>query len=262
VAETYNLKVGDPISVSFDRGIVEEQYTKSLTIVGFFGGKRPEATFFGPTVGVFPTWSYVSKGLFNELSSVVTNSSSAIILAKLNSGTNGTAVANQIRDFVPRNKGYVYSVSEQLEEQQTNYVYVGTLNVQRLGVAFAILATSVGVALVTLVSLRERQREASIMSVRGLSFKQLMIVLLTENVAVVTFAVLLGLVVGLIVVYWSAASFASTTISLVAKRMVFPTDALLTILAYFGLVFAATIVPVILMTRKYMSKLERVVRQA
>ena len=140
-------------------------------------------------------------------------------------------------------------------------MYVGILNVQRLGVAFAILATSVGTSLVTLVSLKERQREASIMGVRGLSFKQLAIMLLTENLAVVIFAVLLGVAGGLIVVYGNAASFNSTNPSIIAKRLVFPTDTLLTVFAYVGLVFASTILPVIFVARRYVSRLERVVRQ-
>jgi len=261
IAETNNLKVGRTISVSFDRGIFgEDKNAKDLAIVGFFGAKRPQGTFFGQ-IGTFQSWSYVSEGLFQELSPVVQDAASARILVKLNSGADGTAVANEIRGLITRNVGSVYSVSEQLQEQQSDFMYVGTLNVQRLGVAFAILATSVGTALVTLVSLKERQREASIMGVRGLSFKQLTIMLLTENLAVVTFAVLLGFAAGLIVIHGNAASFNSATPSIIAKRLVFPTDALLTIFAYFGLVFASTIVPVVFMARRYVSRLERVVRQ-
>jgi len=261
IAETYYLKIGAMINdVSFDYGFGGGKSSLDLTVVGFFGAKRPEGTFFGQ-IGTFLSRSYVSEGLFQELRAVVADVSSTRILVKLNSGTNGTAAANQIRDFIPFNVGTVYSVSEQLQEQQSSFMYVGVLNVQRLGVAFAIVATSVGTALVTLVSLKERQREASMMGVRGLSFKQLVIMLLTENLAVVTFAVLLGAVGGLIVVYGNAASFNSTTPSIIAKRLVFPPDALLTILAFFGLVFASTIVPVMLMARRYVSRLERVVRQ-
>jgi len=261
IAETYYLKIGAMINdVSFDYGFGGGKSSLDLTVVGFFGAKRPEGTFFGQ-IGTFLSRSYVSEGLFQELRAVVADVSSTRILVKLNSGTNGTAAANQIRDFIPFNVGTVYSVSEQLQEQQSSFMYVGVLNVQRLGVAFAIVATSVGTALVTLVSLKERQREASMMGVRGLSFKQLVIMLLTENLAVVTFAVLLGAVGGLIVVYGNAASFNSTTPSIIAKRLVFPPDTLLTILAFFGLVFASTIVPVMLMARRYVSRLERVVRQ-
>jgi len=261
-AETSYLKIGDVIRVSFDKDMFGvTRYEKDLTIVGFFGAKAPETIFIGQIASAYSYWSYVSEGLFQELRVAVTNASSVKLLVKLNSGTNGTAVADQIRVFVPRNKGSVYSVSEQLEEQQRNFMVVGTLNIQRLGVAFAIVATSVGTALVTMVSLKERQREASMMGVRGLSFRQLATMLLTENLAVVTFAVLLGAAVGLIVVHWNAVSFTSTTFSLISKRVVFPMDALLTIFAYFGLVFASTIVPVLFMARRYVSRLERVVRQ-
>jgi len=260
IAETNDLKVDETIWVSFDRGFDGDKYAWDLTIVGFFGTKRPEPSF-GQIIGTYQYWSYVSESLFQELGAVVTDSSSARILVKLNGGTNGTAVANEIRDLIPRGMGTVYSVSEQLQEQQSNFIYLGTLNVQRLGVAFAILATSIGTALVTLVSLKERQREASIMSVRGLSYKQLAIMLLTENLAVVTFAVLLGVAAGLIIVYGNVVSSNSTVISIIAKRVVFPADALLTIFASIGLVFASTIAPVLFMVRKYISRLERVVRQ-
>jgi len=262
IAERSNLPLGYRIRVSmgWDR-FGTEQAAVDLTIIGFFGVKRPDSVMFAP-VGIYASWSYVPEGLFHEESQALTNSSNARILVKLNSGTDGTAAANQIRALLPNKAGAVYSVSEQLQQQQSNLMYTGTLSVQRLGVAFAILAASVGTALVTFVSLKERQREASIMSVRGLSFKQLSVMLLTENLAVVTFAVLLGAVAGLIIVYGNAASFSSTSASLVSKRVVFPPDALLIIFASFALVFASTIIPVLFMVRRFGSRLERVVRQA
>jgi len=261
IAERNSLSIGERIRVSFgwERFGAEQFPARDLTIVGFFGVKKPESPVFGP-VGIYPSLSYVSDGLFQEMRQAVTDSSSARILIKLNSGANGTEVATKIRTLTPRTT--VVSVSEQLQQQQSNLMSTGTLNVQRLGVAFAILAASLGTALVTLVSLKERQREASIMSVRGLSFKQLTIMLLTENLAVVTFAVLLGAIAGLIIVYGNVASFTSTAPSMVTKRLVFPTDALLTIFASFVLVFASTIIPVIFMARRFMSRLERVVREA
>jgi len=259
VAERNNLNVGDEIRVGFSWEKFEgEHFSEDLTIVGFFGVKRPESPIFGP-VEIYTSRSYVPEGWFHELSQAIANSSSAIVLVKLDSGTDGATVANQIRTLAPRKT--VYSVAEQLHQQQSNLMYTGILNVQRLGVAFAILAASIGTALVTLVSLKERQREASIMSVRGLSFKQLTVMLLTENLAVVTFAVLIGAIAGLIIVYGNVVSFSSTAPSFVAKRLVFPPDALLTIFTYLGLVFASTIVPVIFMAKRYISRLERVVRQ-
>ena len=117
-----------------------------------------------------------------------------------------------------------------------------------------------GTALVTLVGLKERSREASLMSVRGLSFKQLVVMLLTENLAVVMFSVLLGAVVGLIIVRGSVAAANALALSLVGRRVVFPLNSLLTLLSSFSLVFASTIIPVILVARRYVLKLERMVR--
>lgn len=270
LAESSNLHIGEVISVDFsgDR-YATTPIAKDLTIIGFFGVKTDQSTYYQRTeyvlnpfqFGGSNQWSYISKDLFSNLLLDVKNSSSTRILVKLTSGTDGTTAADEIRSLVPT-MTTVYSVSEQIQQQQSNPMYTGQLNIQRLGVAFAIVAASVGTALVSLVSLRERQREASMMSVRGLSFKQLIIMLLTENLAVVTFAVLLGSIAGLIIVYGNVASANSTAISLVTKRLVFPIDTLLTIFAYIGLVFASSILPVIIMSRRYITRLERVVRQA
>jgi ABC-type antimicrobial peptide transport system permease subunit len=101
------------------------------------------------------------------------------------------------------------------------------------------------------------------MSIRGLSFKQLATMLLTENLAVVVFAVLLGAVVGLITVYGNiSAANAMSYSSVLTRHMVFPTDMVLTLFACFVLVFASTIIPVIVMSRRYVSRLERIVREA
>jgi ABC-type antimicrobial peptide transport system permease subunit len=263
VAESPNdLHIGDKISVSlfgYDR-FGSEPSTKELTIVGFYGVKRPESSF-GQTTITAPTWSYVSVGLFHEWFSAVVNSSTTRILVKLGSEADRIAVADQIRELVPSG-GILHSAVELIQQQESNLMTTGTLSIQRLGVAFGILAASVGTALVSFISLKERQREASIMSVRGLSFRQLALVLLTENLAVVIFAVLLGTLAGLIIAYGTVASSNAMSGVIVSKRLVFPIDAVLTMLAYIGLVFASTIIPVVLMAKRYGSRLERVVRQA
>jgi len=256
---TPDLNVGDSIAVHlFQNGLTQPC---TLRIVGFFGTEQPQ--------GLLPTeewrsvryWSYVSEGFYNQVSNNV--SAYPEILIKLKAGTNGEAVADQIRQ-IDSNIYSVSSAAEQLEEQQTDV----TLSVQRLGVAFAIIVASVGTALVTLVSLTERSKEASLMSVRGLSFKQLATVLLTDNLAVVLFAMLLGAVGGLIIVRGTVSTnnsmvmASSMPTSIVAYRMVFPIDSLLILLACLVLVFASTMIPVIVMAKRYVSRLERMVREA
>jgi len=256
IAKTLNLKVGDNITVTVGQSV------RTLKVVGFFGLEPPESGSFVETrygySFLISYWSYISEGLYNQLSDDISYAS-ARILVKLESGASGIAVADQIRDSHP-DIDWVSSVEEQLQQRQTNPLLSGIANVQRLGIAFAILAASLGTALVTLVSLKERSREASLMSVRGLSYKQLVIMLLTENLAIVTFAVMLGAVVGLISVHGNIAAANAYTYTIVTRRVVFPINSTSMLLACFALVFASTILPVILSVRRYVTRLERMVR--
>jgi len=252
-ATLLNLRVNDTIHVTLGSEIY------ALKVVGFLGPEPIEGTY---RITGMLFYSYVPEGLYYEVKDSV--HASGRILVKLESGADGMAVADQIQELETDNIGTVYSVAEELQEWQSNVLLSGTLNIQLLGVAFAVVAASIGTALVTLVSLKERNKEVSIMSIRGLSFKQLATMLLTENLAIVVFAVLLGSVVGLISVYGnvSAANTMPYSSSILARHMVFPIDTVLTLIACVTLVFASTIIPVIIMSRRYVSRLERIVREA
>lgn len=260
-AKALDKEVGDVVAVTFG-----EKKTEELTVVGFFGVESSQTSGppqIQPLYFSRQYWSYVPEGLYNEFEEGVVGYSSARILVKLESGADSEAVADQIREL-DINISSVSSVAEQLEERQSNFIVTGSLNILRFGVIFIVIAASVGTALVTLVSLRERRREASIMSVRGLSFKQLVVMLLTENLAIVIFSVLLGAAVGLVVVRGTIASanaFNVFTYTPLSRRMVFPPDALLTLFISFSLVFISTIIPVILMAKRYSSRLGRTVRE-
>jgi ABC-type antimicrobial peptide transport system permease subunit len=260
-AQYLKKELGDVLSLSFGKDVVE------LKIVGFFGLSVPSSdqTYIGP---YGPTsyyssryWSFVSEGLYQQLSNETKNYSTAVMLIKLKEGADGKAVAERIREF-RSSVSQVSSVAEQLEAQQSNVMLTGQYNILRLGVIFVVLASSIGTALVTLVSLRERSRETAIMSVRGLSFSQLVTMLLTENLAVVTFAVLLGAVIGLVAVNGTVASSNISGLGAsVNRHLVFPFDTTLTILFSIGFIFASTILPVLFMAKRSSSRLERRVRE-
>jgi len=135
------------------------------------------------------------------------------------------------------------------------------LDIQGLGLLFAVLSASVGTALIAIVSL-ERSREATLMSVRGLSYRQLVFMFLTESMAIITFAVILGVVVGAIIAYGNiAASNAGLyTSSLVMQRLVYPVNAVATIGTYVALIYTATIGAILVMSSQYVTKLEKMVR--
>jgi len=261
IAVPLELQVGDTIFVTIG------SLSRALKVVGFFGLEPGEGARIldGPSYTssvIYSSHSYVPEGLYYEANDSI--SATGRILVKLMPGADDTAVADQIRELEIDNISAVYSVAEELQEWQSNVLLSGPVNVQFLGVVFAVVAASIGTTLVTLVSLKERSREVSIMSVRGLSFKQLVTMLLTENLAIVVFSMLLGTVVGLIIVHGNVAAMNATpySVSILSHRMVFPIDTVLTLFACFVLVFASTIIPVISMSRRYVSRLERIVREA
>ena len=264
VAKRYNYEIGDEIGIDFPSG------ARKLKIVGFYGPEPTETTINIMSLldAGEKYYSYVPRNLFNMSSpfsdAYLLERFDTQILLKLHDGVNGTAVAEKIRGLNLEIYG-VQSFDEQwqLSLQSSNdvtYNSLQTLDVQRLGLIFAVLSASVGTALISIVSLRERSREATLMSVRGLSYRQLVRMFLTENIAVITFSVILGLGVGIIIVYGNVASSSTVASQLVMRRFVFPTDAIASIASYVALIYGSVIVSVLIMTRQYVTKLERMIR--
>jgi ABC-type lipoprotein release transport system permease subunit len=259
VAQELKVGVGDEIGIDFPSG------PRKLKIVALFGPEAAESGLITPMYTV-QTWSYVPRNLFNMSSpfsdAYIAEAFNVEILLKLDQNVNGTQVAESIRNLNLEVYG-VESFDEQWVLTQANPYGSNSLqllDVQRLGVIFAVLAASVGTALISVVSMRERSREATLMSVRGLSYKQLVWMFLTENLAVITFAVALGLIVGFIIVYGNIASANSAISELVKRRFVFPSDAFITVGSCVSLIFASAILPIIIMSRQYVTKLERMIR--
>jgi hypothetical protein len=83
---------------------------------------------------------------------------------------------------------------------------------------------------------------------------------LTENIAVITFSVILGVSVGLIIVYGNITSSNAVISALVQKRLVFSTDFIVSIASYIAIIYIATIGSILIMTSQYVTKLERMIR--
>ena len=221
---------------------------------------------------IHPTDCYAPRDLFNvtgadseiyKLESYTTN-----ILIKLKPGVNGTEVAKQIRSLdldinTVTSFDEEWRSSNQLQNSAT-FSSMQTLDIQSFGVIFAVISASVGTALIAIVSLKERNREATLMSVRGLSYRQLVWVFIVESMAIITFAVILGAIVGVVLVYGTVTSTNASTytwnLSLVTQRLIYPADALATIATYAALIYASTIGAIIVMSSQYVTKLEKMVR--
>lgn len=249
VAKLLGLNVGDFITLTIG------DTSKRMNVVGYFG---PGAGDEQGTTSLY--WSFVSEELCMEVSSSVSPYNTRILLM-LKPGENGTAVAENIRSL-GLNVSRVDSFAEDYASSQLDVATVGSLDAQRLGIVFAVLAASVGTVLVSVVSMRERSREATIMSVKGLSYKQLVVMFLTENLAVVTFAVVLGIFVGFVAAYGNISatnSFVAST-ALIKHRFIFSADAILMMTSCVALIFVSTVLPILVISKGYVTNLERMVR--
>jgi hypothetical protein len=73
---------------------------------------------------------------------------------------------------------------------------------------------------------------------------------LTESIATITFSVILGIVVGVIIVYGTVASANNILFNsaLVTQRLVYPPNIIATIGTYIALIYVSTIGAILVMT--------------
>jgi len=275
LAETMGKNLYDTIGINFN------SCPRELRIVGFFGPEpsgNNQPTVYSSQYGYQSSarsayYSFVPHNLFNislpDGDAFRYEYFQTKIFIHLQPGANGTQVADQIRDLdtLKYEVSGVNSFDEQWRSSQ-NQSNLGTfssmqvLEVQGLGLLFAVMSASVGTALIAIVSLKERSREGTLMSVRGLSYRQLVFMFLTESMAIITFAVILGVVIGSINAYGSiaASNAALYTPDLVMQRLVYPANAVATIGTYVALIYVATIGAILVMSSQYVTKLEKMVR--
>jgi ABC-type antimicrobial peptide transport system permease subunit len=259
VAKQLDLKLYDEITVVSGTG------ARPLKIVGFIGPEPPGNVQYGG--GLY--YSYVPRHLFNMTEGsdfYLAEYPSTKLLFSLKPGVNGTEVANQIRalhlgvrDITSFDEQWQKSVEKDNSDIATDQAI---LDVQSFGLIFAVISASVGTALVAIVSLKERDREATLMSVRGLSYRQLVWMFLTESLAIMTFAVIFGGIFGVAMAYGgiTSANADMSIFNLVTQHLTFSPNALAVIGTYVGLIYATTIGAILIMTSKYVTKLEKMVR--
>jgi ABC-type lipoprotein release transport system permease subunit len=271
VASYYGLNQG---------GFVNVSQSVSLSVIGFFGpdySQQPTGSPFGLSYFQPEGWSFVSLSLATQNPNLLTGTS--FVLVKAGPGVSFTALASSIQKAYP----FLIVTTAQDSTQGNGSVVVsngargaipsagaviasGTQNVLRLGTVFAGLAASIGVGAVAYTGFKEREKETTMMAVRGLSYRQMLGLLVTEVLPLVIFALILATAVGLITVRGDSLAQNSLTpnyASLLApRRVVFPLWASENIFAIVGLLFLGVFLPAITAARKDLSKMSRTVRFA
>jgi len=104
------------------------------------------------------------------------------------------------------------------------------------------------------------------MAVRGVSYRQLLGILLMESLPIVLFSIVLGTVVGLINIRGNALALNNLFLgqsfqeALIPYRVVIPPWVQLTLAAIFGSILFSVILPALLEARKTSEKMTRMVR--
>jgi ABC-type antimicrobial peptide transport system permease subunit len=263
VASYYAITLGSRFEISYsDTNATGFSFTANanVTVVSFFG---PD---YSRNIGQFGSfqpegWSFVPLQLLNHNVSKIYGPS--FVLAR----TSQSASLSQVSQSLERDYPALTVATPQFSiGGVSGIINAGSQNVLRLGTAFAGLASSIGVGTVAYTGYREREKEITMIAVRGLSYRQLLGLLVTEFLPLVIFSLILGSAVGLIVVWGDAQGQNSLNQGylalLAARRVIFPDWALVNILGIVALLIAGVFLPAILAARKDLSKMNRTVRFA
>jgi len=194
-AVRYGVGIGDQFLMQFS----SMGSYHPLTIVGFMG---PDPEFYQYPWGggqwlAEDTWSYVPIELVEEFSNET--DPTGHILVALDSPSYNAAVIQAIEalDDVLN----VDSAITEIEEYNANVLLSSTTNMMQMGVIFALLLASVGSFVIIYLTLRERRTTTALMSARGMTYSQTVVILMAEIMTIMVFAIIIGYVVGLIIYY-------------------------------------------------------------
>lgn len=238
-AERLGIEAGDVFLVKLRNRLFP------IKIVGLFGKEPTEFwTLQNPTV-------YVNEEFLENVREKEIEKRR--ILVKLTPGTDlqkFKAAAENVDLDIER-----VDVTElQLDKALNNIYLAGPRRIEELGSYMAGLVASVGVALIVSTLMRIRNKELTIMSIRGYDSGQLSATLLVENLGMSLFAILLGVLVGYINLYGQTELFNQVLATTIERRIVFPLQAQLNLLSIIGLIIVATVTPIIISVRSISQK--------
>ncbi len=251
VAQRLELVVGESIFVEGPFGSGRHE----LSIVGLIGYQSTIEVIFGDisfaTGGDYV--SFVSEGFLN--SSMLLLTSRANILIDTAIGANGSLLQEQFAaDFTDIYTSF--SVTSEIADYQASALRSGTTKIQWLAITFAVILAMVGTGLVVILTLREKDSEIALLSVRGFSKWQLFKTLLAEILVTVVFALLLGIFVGYVQNLGQVSQLNEGLSGLIRYRITLGGEAGMMIMLLLGVVLLAAIILVWWSSRRPESKVD------
>src|SRR5881296_52477 len=264
VATHYDIREGGNVTIPLSSGALV-----NLRVIGFFGpdyssSSSPFTSPFGSMFFQPIGWSYVPLGILGLHPTFFAAPQYSLLVKAKNTSTD--KLASSIQTAYPATS--VESSSPNSASQNgTNSIFSGLLNVLRLGTIFAAAAAGIGVGTVAYTGFKEREKETTMISVRGLSYRQLLGLLITEVLPLVIFALVLAAVVGIITVRGDTLALDSLSNQdfyalLSPRRIAFPVAEQVILSSIIGLLLLGVLLPAIFSARKNLSKVSRTVRFA
>lgn len=170
---------------------------------------------------------------------------SSRVLVKLEEGADPARIKAEIEALDPDVEG-VEIADEIVRAAVSNPFLASARQVEELGVSFAALISSLGIVLIVSTALASRRKELTVMAIRGFSSRQLAVILLVENLGMTLFSIVIGFTVSLVMLSGQTELVNSTLPYFIQRRVVFPISAQLKLAAVIGILFASTIIPILL----------------
>ncbi len=244
IAHDLGVDVGDHVFITFGTESID------LTVIGLFGPEPVTMSTGGSSYTTAePTWSFISwKTINSKLGTKFAPISADILIKTINIQESDTIV-NKLKNYTD----FVSSISsvEYLQKQLSkSYSFSLNIRISQLLMLFTMVLATAGTFIIVQVSLSEKRREIALISVRGLSIKQMSIMLLAETSIIFIIALSLGTFVGYIMAYGSIVSQSSVYSTLIAPRIVLNATVILTIAGFLSAILLSIIIPVLFAARK------------
>ncbi len=153
-------------------------------------------------------------------------------------------------------------IAEAIVQGSLNNIFItGPGRVQKLGVYFAALVSSLGVAMVVSTALSIRWKELTVMAIRGYSNGQLRSALFIESIGLTLFSIVLGLGVGIIMLHGETVVYNAVHSAVLQRRIAFPPSAQVTLVIIMVLLVISTVTPIILAVRRVYDNLTWMVQE-
>jgi ABC-type antimicrobial peptide transport system permease subunit len=210
--------------------------TYQVKIVGFFGKEVGENWIpSNPIMYVNDVFMEQIKERYIDQRRIIVN---------LESNADYEIIKNALEDVDPDIQR-VDIAAVNLEHALDNLLLSGPKQIQILGTYFAGLVASIGIVLIISTMIRSRNKELTIMTIRGYSPSQMALTLLIENLGMDIFAICLGLFVGIFSLYGVVNILNNTLAFIFSYKVVFPPSVIIQIVIIIGLIMMSTIVPIV-----------------